>query len=110
MLARYYRSDSPFAGVWFRFQSVGMRLGTNYSGCIRVGVNRMGLYLLVWSLFRIGDPPLFIPWRAITMSERKKFFMHQVVFQFARCPTIPVIITKRLADRIATAQGDDGSL
>jgi hypothetical protein len=107
-LVRYYRADSPFDGVRFRFQSVGMRFGTNYSGCVTVGVNRTGLHLSVLFLFRIGHPPLFIPWRDVTMTERKKFFMRQVVFQFARCPTIPFIITKRLADKIAKAQGADG--
>lgn len=109
-IARYYRSDSPFNGVRFRSQSAGMRFGTNYNGLLTVGVNRMGLYLSVLFLFRIGHPHLFIPWRDITMTERKKFVMRQVVLQFARCPTISFIITKRLADKIIQAKDDDGSL
>jgi hypothetical protein len=109
-IAHYYRSDVPFDGVRFRFQSAGMRFGTNYNGLLTVGVNRMGLHLSVWFLFHIGLPPLFIPWRDITMTERKKFFMRQIVLKFARCPTIPLIITKRLADKIARAKENDGSL
>jgi hypothetical protein len=105
-LARHYRTGTPRDGVRFRFQSAGMRFGTNYGGCLTVGVNRMGLYLAVWFLFRIGHPPLLIPWRDITMTERKKFFIQQVVFQFARCSAIPFIIGKRLADKIATEKGN----
>jgi hypothetical protein len=105
-LTRHYRADAPFDGARFHFQSAGMRFGMNYGGCLTVGVNRMGLYLAVWFLFRIGHPPLLIPWRDITMTERKKFFIQQVVFQFARCPTIPFIIGKRLADKIATEKGN----
>lgn len=61
----------------------------------------MGLYLAVWFLFRVGHPPLVIPWRDITMMQRKRFFMQQVVFRFAHCPSIPFIISKHLADKIA---------
>jgi hypothetical protein len=78
-----------------------MRFWTNYSGCLTVGVNRKGLYLSVWFLFRFGHPPLVVPWRDITMMERKRFFVQQVVLKFDRCPSIPVIISERLANKIA---------
>jgi hypothetical protein len=105
-LARHYRDDAPLDGSRFHFQSAGMRFGTNYSGCLTVGVNRKGIHLAVWFLFRFGHPPLVIPWRDITMTERKRFFMQQVVFRFARCPSIPLFISKRLADKIATEKGN----
>jgi hypothetical protein len=106
MLAHHYRAEAPLDGTRFRFQSAGMRFATNYGGCLTVGVNRRGLYLAVWLLFRIGHPSLFIPWRDITMTERKKFFIQQMVFRFARCPAIPFIINKRLADKIAMEKGE----
>jgi hypothetical protein len=109
-LASHYRTDAPLDGSRFHFQSVGMRFGMNYGGCLTVGVNRKGLYLAVWFLFRIGHPPLIIPWCDITMTERKRFFIQQVVFRFDRCPSIPFIIYKRLADKIATAKGNLGNL
>jgi hypothetical protein len=105
-LAHHYLPDAPHDGVWFRFQSAGMRFGTNYGGCLTVGVQRKGLYLAVWFLFRVGHPPLLIPWHDITMTERKKFFVQQVVLRFTRCPTIPFIISKRLADKIAQEKGN----
>jgi hypothetical protein len=105
-LGRHYRAVAVFDGIRFHFQSAGLRFGTKYSGSLTVGVNRMGLYLAVWLLFRIGHPPLFIPWRDVTMTERKKFFIQQIIFRFSRCPTISFIISKRLADRIAEARGE----
>ena len=105
-LARHYRDDAPLDGVRFRFQSAGMRYGTNYSGCLTVGVNRKGFYLAVWFLFRFGHPPLVVPWRDITMTEHKRFFIQQVVLRFDRCPNIPFIISKSLVDRITKARGD----
>jgi len=109
-IARYYRSDSPFHGVRFRFQGARMRFWTNYNSSLTVGANKMGIHLSVWFLSRIGHPPLFIPWRDITMTDRKKLFVRQVALQFARCPSIPFVITRRLADKIAQAKEDDGSL
>jgi hypothetical protein len=103
-LARHYRADAPLDGARFHFQSAGMRFGTNYGGCLTVGVDRKGLYLAVWFLFRFGHPPLLTPWRDITITERKRFFMQQVVFRFDRGPDIPYIISRRLADKIATEQ------
>lgn len=104
-LARHYRTDAPRDGIRFRFQSAGMRFGTNYGGCLTIGVQRTGLYLAVWFLFRVGHPPLIIPWQDITMTERKRFFIRQVIFDFARCPNIPFIINKRLADKISQEKG-----
>jgi hypothetical protein len=101
-LASHYRTDAPFEGARFHFQNAGMRFGTNYGGCLTVGVDRKGLYLAVWFLFRFGHPPLLIPWRDITVTERKRFFIQQVVYRFARFPDLPFIISKRLADKIAT--------
>jgi hypothetical protein len=100
-LARHYRADAPPDGARFHFQSAGMRFWTSYSGCLTVGANRKGLYLAVWFLFRFGHPPLIVPWRDITMTACKRFFIQQVVLRFDRCPSIPFIISKRLADKIA---------
>ena len=100
-LTRHYRADTLLDGERFNFQSAGMRFWTNYSGCLTVGVNRKGLYLAVWFLFRFGHPPLVVPWRDITMTERKRFFIQQVVLRFDRCPSIPIIISERLAKKIS---------
>jgi hypothetical protein len=83
-----------------------MRLGTNYGNCVRVGVNQSGLHLSVGFLFRIGHPPLFIPWSDISMKEKRGlFFLKQVELRFARCSSIPIVISQRLMNRISYALG-----
>jgi hypothetical protein len=48
-----------------------MRLSANYGGCLTVGSDAAGLYLAVMFLFRVGHPPLFIPWDERTISRKR---------------------------------------
>jgi hypothetical protein len=81
----------------------------NYGGCINVGVNQNGLYLSVVFLFRLGHPPLFIPWPDISkMKKRAFFFFKQVELRFAKCPRIPFVISQRLMDKISDTLGGMG--
>ncbi len=52
-------------------QSARMGL-VNYSSCLTVYVSKDGLYLSVWPMFRLGHPPLFLPWSAIQKPTLKK--------------------------------------
>ena len=83
-----------------------MRKGTNYGNCLILAVNSDGIYLSVFFLFRIGHPPLFIPWPDVSMRERRfLFFFKQVELRFARCSSIPFVISRRLMNRISDALG-----
>ncbi len=104
-LASQYHMERPFSGELFRFQSAQMRAWTNYNGCLTIGGNVEGLYLSVLFLFRPGHPPLFIPWSEIsgTVGKRRRF--SRVTLRFQRCPSIPLVISKRLSERISHASG-----
>jgi len=105
-LSRIYKAMVSPDGKRFWFQSASMRMGTNYGNCLIVGVNREGIRLSVLFLFRIGHPPLFIPWPDVSMSEKRfLFFFKQVELRFAKCPSIPFVISRRLMDRISDATG-----
>jgi hypothetical protein len=83
-----------------------MRMGTSYGNCLIVGLNPDGIYLSVFFLFRIGHPPLFIPWPDVSMRERRfLFFFKQVELRFAKCSSIPFVISRRLMNRISDALG-----
>jgi hypothetical protein len=83
-----------------------MRLGMNYGSCVNVGVNQNGLYLSVVFLFRLGHPPLFIPWPDISATKKRGFFFFKLVeLRFAKCPRIPFVISQRLMDKISDALG-----
>jgi hypothetical protein len=89
-LAKYYRSDAPFEGERWRFRSCNMRLLTHYGGCVTVGANEYGLYLTLFSLFRIGHPPLLIPWNEVRLKMGKTIVWEWMELRFNQAPGIKV--------------------
>ena len=101
MLGKVYRTDFPFSGRKLRMKSGGMRWGTNYVACLTIGANREGLFLAVFPIFRVGHPPLFIPWNDISTEDRnQRGFFPAVKVLFRKCPNVYMIFSKKLADRI----------
>jgi hypothetical protein len=83
-----------------------MRTGTNYGNCLIVCANPDGVHLSVFFPFRIGHPPLFVPWPDVSMKEKQAFFFFkQVELRFSKCPSIPFVISRRLMNRISDALG-----
>ena len=106
-LAAAYSHSGEFQGERLRFQTAQVRWGTNYGGCLTIGANHRGLFLSVLFLFRIGHPPLFIPWTDISVSDPKGRWFSYVELRFRRAPSIPLRVseqlTRWLADRAATS-------
>ena len=106
-LAAAYSHSGEFQGERLRFQTAQMRWGTNYGGCLTIGANHRGLFLSVLFLFRIGHPPLFIPWTDISVSDPKGRWFSYVELRFRRAPSIPLRVSEQLArwlaDRAATS-------
>ncbi|MBI4393355.1 MAG: hypothetical protein HY556_06120 [Euryarchaeota archaeon] len=104
-LARVYGMTSGFTGERWMFQSARMRYWTNYGNCLTVGAGYEGFYVSILFLFRIGHPPLFIPWREISVSRKKLLGWEIVELRLGRELAIPFHITSRLAERLQTAAG-----
>ncbi len=72
-------SDADFAAdesAWFRSASLS---GIQYSSCLNFAVNDRGLRMSVIFPFRIGHPPVVIPWSAMHAIEAEnKLFSHRV--------------------------------
>ena len=84
-LAKRYRRAGPISGTVWRFQSAAMyRLAeSSYGGCLTVAANEEGLGLSVFFPFRVGSPPLFIPWSEMLVSEvRDSFSSDEFVSHF----------------------------
>ena len=106
-LAQYYQTQSTFEGERWNFKSGRMGV-TNYSGCLTIGVNDRGLYLAVFPIFRVGHPPLFIPWYDITTSKSRKFLVSYLDFTFARMPSVTFSVAERFGDTLLSYRTDLG--
>lgn len=74
-LAQRFQSDAPVQGTRFRFASGALgrqSFPVNYSSCLFVKVNTMGLRLSLFLPFRFLSPPLFVPWTAVESVEQKR--------------------------------------
>ena len=106
-MARDYRANSLFDGQKLWLKSATMRRWTNYNNCVNIGANNYGLYLSVLPLFRVGHPPLFIPWADISTEAASRRLLPDIVkFSFAKQPEVPVILSKKLAGRIFKLRQD----
>jgi hypothetical protein len=104
-LAEQYRSREPFAVSRWSFQSGQFRWLAGYNNCLTVGANPHGLYLSIFPLFRIAHPPLFIPWREISVSRQKVLWVKQVRLLLGQELKIPLTIRESLAQKLQAAAG-----
>ena len=85
------RSAGPF------FYTLYMRFWGHYSSVIRLTAAGDALYASVLFLFRIGHPPLRIPWDEIRFGRTKFFFRTYIVLTLGNEEKIPMRIPLRMA-------------
>lgn len=102
-LGKIYRRKNEVAGnLWhFRLSGVGI---LNYSTWLTAGASAEGLFLSLPLPFRIGHPPLFIPWADITMSPYKLMFSQFVRIHFEKAPDVYVTIRRSLAYKLTDTE------
>ena len=77
MAARFRTAERP-QGKVFRMQSG--RIGAiDYRSCLTVHVSEAGMFLAVFPLFRLGNPPMFIPWSEFHNVREKKLLFWRFV-------------------------------
>ena len=104
-LSALYRFQGSFLGTCWRFQSAQMRWLLGYNNCLTIGANPQGLYLSMLFLFRVGHPPLLIPWTDISIHSRAGRFSRSVEFRFVQAPRIPFRVSESFCRKIAEAAG-----
>ena len=74
-----------------------------------LGANREGLYLAPYFLFRLGSPPLFIPWHEVRPGERRRRFMlgEQRTLLLGREEGIPFELELTLAEKLLACASDE---
>lgn len=101
-LAQHYRATQPFSGRRWYLRSASMS-PANYGGVLTFGANTEGLFISVLLPFRLGHPPLFIPWSEIESTEQyRQLFFPMVRFHFKESPFVSLGVSKRLAQAIVS--------
>jgi len=68
-LAKHYKTTQPSPNN-MSYMKTG-RIGiTRFRNALNIGTTSDALYLSVFPFFRLGHPPLLIPWSAITRVEQ----------------------------------------
>jgi hypothetical protein len=100
-LARAYPHSGEFHGLIRRFRSLSFNW-SNYNGCVTVGTDARGLYLALFSPFRPGHPPIFIPWVDVVPKPVKGWFgTPYLELTFTKAPGIRVWFPGALGQEIA---------
>jgi hypothetical protein len=104
-LAEHYRLVGSFAGPKSYMCSAMFRRFVGYNNVLIVGFDQTGLYLAVWIPFRIGHPPLLIPWQAVRNGERSWFNLFSTPLELGSDPAVRVSMSSRLVRRIEEETG-----
>lgn len=98
-IAKQYPECSPFSGEKWRMQSI--RVGPiNYNGCVTIGANWTAIFLSVLFPFRLGHPPLVIPYSEIVGKEVYGMIFKYVELTFRQQHSTTLRLTRKQADRI----------
>jgi hypothetical protein len=107
VLGQACRAQDKIEGHRWRGQSGSTRFGVSYNRCLNITANSIGIGISISLLFRIGHPPLFIPWTDITLREEKfLFFWKNLRFNFTKAPNIPFRISMKLGKKIQAVAGE----
>lgn len=107
-LAVRFRTYEPFAGPRWYWQSLVFRRWCGYNNCATVGASPEGLYLALMRPFMLlNHPPLFIPWREISVEYRRTLFglLECADLRLGFDERVPVRIQGRLMTRVREAAG-----
>jgi hypothetical protein len=103
-LSKRFRAQSEPYGVTKSagpfFYTVYMRFWCHYSSIIRMTAADDALYLSVLFLFRVGQPPLCIPWSEIQFGRTKYFWRPYIVLTLGEQERIPMRISERMARKL----------
>jgi hypothetical protein len=95
-LADTFPANGPPTGTRFRMQS-GSVGWVNYSGCLTVYSSPDGIYLSVMWPFRLGHPPLFIPWTEIhDVTTRRMLWMEDAFFDVGSPSVAKLSLSKKV--------------
>lgn len=101
-ISRIYKKPKnlKFKGKWLVSNSFksGLLFMSGYHRIVMFGVSDEGLFIKMMFLFRIGHPPLFIPWNKITAKRKDAFLgLKKTLLIFEGFDGTPVEISEKFA-------------
>lgn len=106
-LAGDYRLSKAFVGRKWYFCSASFRRFVNYGGVLTVGASDKGLYLSLWMPFRIGHPPLLVPWQHVRKLKHGLFSLFSTALVVGYNTPVRVSLSSRLVRRVEEAIGHE---
>ena len=101
-LAAHYAAAMPAAGPRFRFRSAKSGV-IRYNHCLNFAIAPNGLHIWLLPPFRLGSPPLLVPWTDISARPVRELLFGCIALSFARAPGVRMRIATRLGEQIAAA-------
>jgi hypothetical protein len=101
-LAAHYAAAMPAAGLRFRFRSAKSGV-IRYNHCLNFAIAPNGLHIWLLAPFRLGSPPLLVPWTDISARPVRELLFGCIALSFARAPGVRMRIATGLGEQIAAA-------
>jgi len=110
-LAEFYRSGRSSKPIRWRFVSARMGYGSAvvpFRAALNLGADGNGVSLSLFPLFRLGAPPLFVPWEHLSVESDDTSGWMQ--FRFRDAPDVVLRLQRPLGQEIlAYRLGGQGS-
>lgn len=104
-LSRVYPKNQPIAGEKF-FCMRSMRIGRmgGYNNALTIGISDQGMSLAMPLPFRMGHPPIFIPWEDM-IAEKVTYlkWISMIQLTLLKLPDIHLHFEQKLADKLQEA-------
>jgi len=107
-LAEKYRTYKKPDFKLFRAVQVTWGSSMMAGNIYTMGSSYKGLYLGVLFPFRIGHPPLLVPWRDIRVRKVKRLMINKVAFEIKNGLARPLEVNENVAEKLAA--GSKGQL
>lgn len=105
-LAQKFRCTREFPRDTWTFCSAYMRFFSHYGTILTFGADPSGLYISIFPAFRLGHPPLLIPWSEVTVIQGETgFLFKRRKFLLGREESIPLSISSSLVENLQKAAG-----
>lgn len=92
-------------GETFRMRSITMRKGLNYNLCVSLSASPSALRISMPWIVSSGHAPIEVPWSEIRSEPSLVWWIPVVTLRFARAPSVPFSVRRRLAVRLERASG-----